>query len=167
VSLKVDDFLNRTKQLPGYGLQSIQVVQAENRIIACAGLWDYSAIFRVRVLHVSARLMVLAYLLRFINLFTNTAKLPSVGEPFKLMYIRDFAFTREAARLSELMDHCLSWAFSYGCNFLSVPLDPADPIIRAIAKYRPIRVAFHVYAKSLKKKAFCNPKMMFVDPIDL
>jgi GNAT superfamily N-acetyltransferase len=165
--LSIDAFLNRTKQLPDYGLQNIQVVEDENRIVACAGLWDYSRILRISVLRVTARLRMLTYILRFANLFTNTMKLPSVGEPFRLMYVRDFAFTGETDPVSELIEHCLNLSYSYGCNFLAFPLDPSNPAIPMIAKYRPIRVSHHIYAKNLKEEVLSTQRMIYSDAMDL
>jgi ribosomal protein S18 acetylase RimI-like enzyme len=165
--LSIDNFLNRTRQLTDYGFQSIQVVEVENRIVACAGLWDYSRILRTSVLRVTARLKMLTYILRFANLFTSTMKLPSVGEFFRLMYVTDFAFTGEAGPVRELIKHCLSFSYSCGCNFLVFPLDPLNPAIPLIAKYRPIRGLYHIYAKSLKEKALSTQRMICVDAMDL
>jgi ribosomal protein S18 acetylase RimI-like enzyme len=166
-SLNIDNFLNRTRQLTDYGFQSIQVVEVENRIVACAGLWDYSRILRTSVLRVTARLKMLTYILRFANLFTSTMKLPSVGEFFRLMYVTDFAFTGEAGPVRELIKHCLSLSYSCGCNFLVFPLDPLNPAIPLIAKYRPIRTLYHIYAKILKEKALSTQRMIYVDAMDL
>jgi ribosomal protein S18 acetylase RimI-like enzyme len=151
--LSIDNFLNRTKQLINYGFQSIQVVEIENRIVACAGLWDYSRIFRTSVLRVTARLKMLTYILKFANLFTSTMKLPSVGEPFRLMYVTDFAFIGETGPIRELIEHCLDLSHSYGCNFLLFPLDPLNPAIPLIAKYRPIRTW-----KKLQRENFERPE---------
>jgi ribosomal protein S18 acetylase RimI-like enzyme len=165
--LSVDSFLNGTRQLADYGFQGIQVVEVENQIVACAGLWDYSRILRTSVLHVTARLKMLTYILKFANLFTSTMKLPSVGEFFRLMYITDFAYTGEASPIRELVKHCLSLSYSCGCNFLLFPLDPLNPAIPLIAKYRPIRGSYHIYAKSLKEKALRTQRMVYVDAMDL
>jgi hypothetical protein len=162
-----DNFLNKTRQLTDYGFQGTQVVEVENRIVACAGLWDYSRIFRTSVLRVKARLKMLTYILKFANLFTNTMKLPSVGEPFRLMYVTDFAFAGKSDPVGELIRHCLSLSYSCGCNFLLFPLDPLNPAIPLIAKYRPIRTSYHVYAKSLRDKALSTRRMVYVDAMDL
>lgn len=161
------DFLDKTKRLPGYGLQNVQVIEEGNRIVACAGLWDYSEIFRVSALRVSAKLRVLRSFLKFISIFRETARLPSVGEPFRLMYVRDFAFIGKMDLVDELVRHCLCLANDRGCNFLSFALDPADPIIPLLAKYKPVRVTYHVYAKSLEQKALSSPTMMYIDAADL
>jgi GNAT superfamily N-acetyltransferase len=165
--LSIDNFLNRTRQLTDYGFQSTQVIEVNNKIVACAGLWDYSRILRASVLHVTAGLKMLTYALRFANLFTNTMKLPSVGEPFKLMYVTDFAFTGETEPVRELIENCLSLSYSSGCNFLVFSLDPLNPTIPMIAKYRPIRISYHIYAKSLKEKALSTQRMTYVDASDL
>lgn len=167
VPLSIDNFLNRTRQLTDYGFQGIQVVGVENRIVACAGLWDYSRIFRTSVLRATPRLKMLSYVLRFANLFTSTMKLPSVGEFFRLMYVTDFAFTGEAGPVRDLIKHCISLSYNCGCNFLMFPLDPLNPAIPLIAKYRPIRTSYHIYAKSLKKKALRTQRMIYVDAVDL
>ncbi|MGD0495924.1 MAG: GNAT family N-acetyltransferase [Candidatus Bathyarchaeia archaeon] len=167
VPLNIDSFLNRTRQLTDYGFQSTQVVEVENRIVACAGLWDYSRILRASVLRVTARLKMLTYILRFANLFTRTMKLPSVGEFFRLMYVTDFAFTGKADPIRELIKHCLSLSYSCGCNFLVFPLDPLNPAIPLIARYRPVRTTYHIYAKSLKDKALSTQRMVYVDAMDL
>jgi ribosomal protein S18 acetylase RimI-like enzyme len=165
--LSIDKFLHRTRQLTDYGLQSTQVVEVENQIVATAGLWDYSGILRTSVLRVTARLKTLTYILRFANLFTSTMKLPSVGEPFRLMYLTDFAFTGETGPVRELIEHCLSLSYGCGCNFLMFPLDPLNTAVPLIAKYRPIRGLYHIYAKSLKEKALSTHRMIYVDAMDL
>lgn len=165
--LNTTDFLDKIKRLPGYGVEKIHVVEDGNQIVACAGLWDYSEIFRICALHVSAKLRIMTYLLKFISIFKSTMKLPSVGEPFRLMYVRDFAFTRETASAEELIKHSLSLACGHGCNFLSFALDSNDPAIPLLAKYKPIKVTYHVYAKSLRDEALSKPTSIYVDPADL
>jgi len=167
VKLTEHDFLKRTEQLPGYGFANIQVTEAENKIQACAGLWDYSKIFTVTALRVSARLAMLRYVLKFINAFKNTMQLPAVGEPFKLLYVRDFAFSGEANTASELVKHCLFLAYSYHCNFLTFALDPADLLIPMISKYNPIRVGYQIHGKNLNNKILQSSRMVYVDPMDL
>jgi ribosomal protein S18 acetylase RimI-like enzyme len=165
--LGIDSFLNRTRQLADYGFKSMLIVKVKNRIVACAGLWDYSRIFRTSVQHVTTKLKVLTYILRFANLFTTTMKLPSVGEQFRLMYVTDFAFTEKMDHVRELLKHCLSLSHSCGCNFLVFPLDPLDPAISLISKYRPIRIAYHIYAKNLKEKPLSTQRMIYVDAMNL
>jgi ribosomal protein S18 acetylase RimI-like enzyme len=165
--LNIDNFLKRTRQLTDHGLQSTQIVEAENRIVACAGLWDYSRILRPSILRVTARLKMLTYILKFANLFTNTMKLPSVGEFFRLMYVTDLAFTEETDSVKELIKNCFSLSYCCGCNFLVFPLDPLDPAIPLIAKYRPTRILYHIYAKSLKEKILSTQRMIYVDAMDL
>jgi ribosomal protein S18 acetylase RimI-like enzyme len=165
--LNIDSFLNRTRQLTDFGFQSTQVVEVENQIVACAGLWDYSRILQTSVLHVTAKLKMLTYILKFANLFTRTMKLPSVGEPFRLMYVTDFAFTGEVDAVKELIKHCLSLSCSCECDFLLFPLDPLNPAIPLIAKYRPVTISYHIYAKSLKEKALSTQRMVYVDAKDL
>ncbi|HVP92112.1 MAG TPA: GNAT family N-acetyltransferase [Acidobacteriota bacterium] len=165
--LSVNNFLEKTRRLTDYGFQGVQVAEAENQIVACAGLWDYSRILRTSVLRVTARLKMLTYVLRFANLFTNTMKLPSVGESFRLMYVTDFAFTGEVSPVRELIKHCISLSYSRGCNFLVFPLDPLNPAIPLIEKYRPVRISYHIYAKSLREKTLSTQRMIFVDAMDL
>jgi hypothetical protein len=165
--LSIDDFLGRTRKLADYGFQGTWVLEFENQIVACAGLWDYSRILRTSVLRVTGKLKALTYILRFANLFKNTVKLPSIGEFFRLMYVTDFALTGEADPVRELIEHCLSLSYSCGCNFLVFPLDSSSPAIPLIAKYRPIRGSYHIYAKSLKERALRAHKMIYVDAIDL
>lgn len=165
--LTEDDFLKKTKQLTDYGLHNIHVVEAADRILACAGLWDYSRILRAKVLRITTKLKMMSYALRFLNLFTDTMKLPSVGEPFRLMYVRDFAYADKLNLVDELIKHCLNIANSRGCNFLVFPLDPSDPTTNLIAKYKPIRITYHIYAKSLKKETLKIQRMIYVDTADL
>jgi len=160
-------FQKKAERLPGYGLQRIQVIEDGKRIAACTGLWDYSEIFRISVLHMSTKLRMLTYFLRFINIFKKTMRLPSVGEPFRLMYAKDFAFAEKTDVAKELIEHCLSLAYSNGCSFLSFILDPADPAIHLLTEYKPIKVKYHVYAKSLNEKDLTSSNMVYIDPADL
>jgi len=165
--LTEDDFLERTRALPGYGIANMQVVEIENNIQACAGLWDYSKIFSITALHVSAKLALMRYLLKFINVFKNTMQLPSVGEPFKIIYVRDFAFAGKAEMVGGLIKHCLCLAYSYNCNFLTFALDPAESIIPAVSKHNPIRTLYQIYAESLNDKILQSPRITYIDPMDL
>jgi hypothetical protein len=167
VPLTDEDFLKKTKQLTDYGLHNIHVVEAADRIVACAGLWDYSRILRAKVLRITIKLKMMSYVLRFLNLFTDTMKLPSVGEPFRLMYVRDFAYADKPNLVGELLKHCLHMANSRGCNFLVFPLDPSDPVVGLIARYKPIRITYHIYAKSLKEQTLKIKRMIYVDTVDL
>jgi hypothetical protein len=47
------------------------------------------------------------------------------------------------------------------------PLDPLNTAVPLIAKYRPIRGLYHIYAKSLKEKALSTHRMIYVDAMDL
>ena len=165
--LTEDDFLERTKKLPGYSLANLQVVEIDSKIQACAGLWDYSKIFSITALHVSAKLTLLRYLLKFIGVFKNTMQMPSVGEPFKISYMRDFAFVGEAEMATEFVKHCLCLAYSYNCSFLTFALDPAESIIPAVSRYNPVRTTYQIYAKSLSDRIMPSPRIVYVDPMDL
>lgn len=158
--------MERTGKLPGYGLVNLQVVEIEDKIEACAGLWDYSKIFSITAVHVSAKLALLRYLLKFINVFKNTMQLPSVGKPFRILYIRDLAFGKPEIA-TELIKHCLCLAYSYNCNFLTFALDPAESIIPAVSKHNPIRTLYRIYTKSLNDKILHNPRITYIDPMDL
>ena len=165
--LGTTDFVDKAERLFGYGLDRIQVAEIEGRIVACAGLWDYSQVWRITALRVSVRLRALGYLLRFVNIFKKTMQLPNVGEPFRLMYVRDFAYDGKMDVAENLVEHCLRVAYDCGCNFLSFPLDPEDPAITMLEKFRPIRGKYYIYAKNLAGKPLSKPATIYIDPADL
>ena len=160
-------FLNKAKKLLGYGLDKIHVATVGSRITGCLGLWDCSGVFRARALRVSTKLKMLSYLLSFINVFESTMRLPSVGEPFRVMYARDFAFTEDISSTEALVEQSLQLAHGYGCTFLSFPLDSQDPVIAVLTKYKPIRTTYHIHAKSLTSEPLAKPTTIYVDPADL
>jgi ribosomal protein S18 acetylase RimI-like enzyme len=161
------DFLEEMNQLPEYGYESIYVDETEGRIHACAGLWDYSKIFRVTALRLSAKLNMLRYVLKFVSIFKDSMKLPAVGEPFKLMYVKDMAFTGKPEISANLIEHCLNHAYTQKSDFLSFPLDSAEPLVQTIAKYKPITVRYHIYAKSLSGEDLKSSQMMYINAADL
>ncbi len=165
--LDATDFADNAKRLPGYSLEQIQVTEAEGEIVASAGLWDYSQIFRITALRVSAKLRALAYLLRFANIFKKTMRLPRVGEPFRLMYVKDFACKERTGAVEELIEHCLCVAHNCGCSFLSFPLDPDDAVAALLTEYKPITAKYHIYARSLTNDPLSNPATIYMDPVDL
>lgn len=165
--LSATDFLNKTEKLPGYGLDKIQIATNGSRITACLGLWDYSEIFRVSTLRVPTKLKMLSYFLSFINIFKTTMRLPSVGEPFRLMYARDFAFTGDANSTEALIEQSLQLAHGHGCNFLSFPLDPQHPLTAVLTEYKPIKTTYHIHARSLTNEPLAKPTTIYVDPADL
>ena len=161
------DFLEGMSSLPGYGYESIYVDKAEGKIQACTGLWDYSKIFRVTALRVSAKLNMLRYVLKFVNIFKDSMKLPAVGEPFKLMYVKDMAFAGKPETAVPLIEHCINQAYAQKSAFLSFPLDAAEPMAQIIAKYKPIIVKNHIYAKSLSGEDLKSSQMAYVNVADL
>jgi hypothetical protein len=58
-------------------------------------------------------------------------------------------------------------AHGCGCNFLSFPLDPEGPATVLLGKRKPIKVRYHVYAKSLTDGPLSSPTAIYVDPDDL
>ena len=167
LALRVPDFLSRTNRLRKYGLRSMLVAEVDNRIVACAGLWDYSAILRATVLQLTMKLKLLSHVLSFLNHFVNTAKLPSVGEALKLIYVTDFAHAEGSLdQAADLIEHCLTLANDYGGHFLSIPFDASDPRTPLLRKHGAVPVMYHVYAKNLKAGTIRTSGMIFADPMD-
>jgi hypothetical protein len=92
---------------------------------------------------------------------------PAIGEPFRVMYVKDCAFAQNACEAKELIDHCLGIAYSHKCNFLSFALDPSEPIISAIAEYKPIKVISHLYGRIFGDESLRTTQPIYVDPMDL
>jgi ribosomal protein S18 acetylase RimI-like enzyme len=166
-TLSVPDFLNRTNRLRKCGLRNVLVAEADNRIVACAGLWDYSRILRATVLQLTMKLNLLSHVLSFFSHFMNVVKLPSVGEELKLTYVTDFAHAEGSLdQVADLVEHCLTLANGYGSHFLCFPFDASDPMLPLIRKYRAVPVTYHLYAKNLKSGTIRTPRMIFADPMD-
>jgi len=61
-----------------------------------------------------------------------------------LVFLRRNAFAGETNLIEDLIRHYPCSAHNYGCNFLSFVLDPADPAVPLLAKYKTIRVTNHI-----------------------
>jgi len=163
-----DKFANRMALLRKCGLRNMLVAESERRIVACAGLWDYSSILRPSILRLTVKLRILSSVLSFLSLFTYTPKLPAVGELFKLSYVIDFANAKGSlSQVENLIKHCLDLARSYGSHFLCFPLDASDPRRKLISKHHAIPVNYHLYGKGLKRNVtWHSSAVSYADPLD-
>ena len=162
-----ESLLARIERLQGYGLVGIYGIEEGGKISACGGLWDYSKIFRVTAVGVSRKLAVLRYLLRLIGMFKETAKLPSMGEPFRLMYVTDLACVGGPETARMLIDYFLGIAHAQNSNFLCFALHPTDPLVPVIRKYKPIEMKYELHERWLKDKSPRKLGIPYIDPVDL
>jgi hypothetical protein len=110
--------------------------------------------------------MMLRYLLRLVGMFKETARLPSVGEPFRLMYVTDLAYVGGPETAQKLIDYSLNMAYSRKSNFLCFAFHPTEPLSPIVTKYRPIEMKYELYGKWLTEK---NPRKLgttYIDPVD-
>ena len=146
-----ESFKSYVNGIPAYGLENFWVVKDEGKIVACAGLWDFSVLGDVYFTKVPFTWKVMGTILGFLSLFTRMPKMPAEGERLKVHYVVDHAFDPKGPdAMSNLMRYLNNILVDAKREGLSVCMDPSDPMFEVIKKLRPETEHLCVFAKAVE-----------------
>ena len=88
-------FESRLKSIPSYGLDNFWVVRDEdNKIAACAGLWDSSMLADLYYAREPTIMKVMKSVFGALSHIMKVPKITAEGEHFNFLYIADYAFDK-------------------------------------------------------------------------
>jgi len=146
-----ESFESYVNGIPAYGLENFLVVKDEGKIVACAGLWDWSVLGNMCYTKEPHIWKVMRGVLGFLSLFGKMPKIPAEGEYFKGHYVTDHAFEPKSSdAMSNLIGYFNNILFDAKRDFFVAQLDPNDPLFGIIKKFKPQIDTWHVFAKAFE-----------------
>jgi ribosomal protein S18 acetylase RimI-like enzyme len=133
VPYTAESFETHINNIPGYGLDKFWIASSDDRIIACAGLWDISALAKMYYAKEPASMRFLGLVFNFLDRFTNMPKIPAENELFVTTFITDYAFTPQGSdAMSNIIKYLNNIIFESQRYFIVAPLTTDDPIVQII-----------------------------------
>ena len=146
-----ESFESQVSRIPAYGLENFWVVKDKGKIVACAGLWDYSVLQKMSIDKSPFSWKVMRAAFGFLGLFTKMPKIPPEGEFFKVQYITDHAFElKRSDAMSNLIAYLNNILIDAKRDAFVALQGANDPIFEITKKSNPSIDTFNLYAKSIE-----------------
>lgn len=145
-------FESRLKFIPGYGLEDFWAIRdKDDKIAACAGLWDSSGLVNLYYAREPAAMKVMKSVFGTLSHITKVPKFPAEGEHFKLLYIVDYAFDKsQPDAMLALLKHLNNISIDRRQDFLTAMTDPEDELFAVMKKLKPQTEIWNVFARSFE-----------------
>jgi N-acetylglutamate synthase-like GNAT family acetyltransferase len=139
------------EKIPDYGLDNFWVAKDKGKVVACAGLWDCSAVaeFCYAIEPTSWKIMGMVF--GFLGRFMKLPKIPKEGEYLHFEYLTHHAFDRQYPEaMQSLLGHLNNILLENGKGGLAAILDREDALFELMKKRQPQMETTFVFAKALK-----------------
>lgn len=145
-------FEARLKVIPWYGRENFWAARDENnKIAACAGLWDNSKLGNLYYAREPAAMKMMRSAFGVLSHITKVPKITAEREHLKLLYIADYAFDKQQP---EAMLALLKWLSNLSIDmkqdYLMTATDPDDDFLALMKKLKPQIETWNILAKSFK-----------------
>jgi ribosomal protein S18 acetylase RimI-like enzyme len=145
-------FEARLKAIPWYGLENFWVVRDKNnKIVACAGLWDNSKLGNLYYAREPVAMKMMRSAFGVLSHITKVPKITAEREHLKLLYIADYAFDKQQP---EAILALLKWLSNLSIDrkqdYLMTATDPDDDFLAVMKKLKPQIETWNIFAKSLE-----------------
>ena len=147
------NFESYANGIPAYGLENYWVVKDYGKIVACAGLWDFTVLGEICYTKEPLLWKVMGLVFKLLSLFGKIPKIPAEGEYLKSYFITDHAFKIDNPdAMSNLIRYFNNILVDAGIDFFAPILDPNDPLFEIIKKFKPQVETWYVFAKAIEKE---------------
>jgi ribosomal protein S18 acetylase RimI-like enzyme len=145
-------FESHLKLIPSYGPENFWVVRdKDNKIAACAGLWDSSKLANLYYAREPTAMKIMKSVFGALSHITKVPKFPAEGEHFRLLYIVDYAFDkRQPDAMLALLKYLNNLSIDMRQDFLMAVTDPEDDLLAVMKKLKPQTETWNVFAKSFE-----------------
>ncbi len=145
-------FEARLKSVPWYGSENFWVVRGENnKIVACAGLWDSSKLADIYYAREPTAMKIMRSIFGVLNHITKVPKVTSEGENLELLYIADYAFDkRQPEAMLALLKHLSNLSIDMDQDYLMTAVDPEDGFLAVMKKLKLQIETWSIFAKSFE-----------------
>lgn len=142
----------RLRFIAGYGPENFWVVKDKNnKIAACAGLWNSSELANLYYAREPVAMKVMKSIFRALSLITKVPQFPAEGEHFRVLYIVDYAFDkRQPDAMLALLKYLNNISIDRRQDFLMAMTDPEDDLLAVMKKLKPQTETWNLFAKSFE-----------------
>ncbi len=145
-----ESFESYINGIPAYGLENFWVVKENGKMVACAGLWDYSILQKMSMSKLPFSWKVMRVVFGFLGLFTKMQKIPAEGDIFKPQFLTDHAFElKKSDAMSNLIAYINNILIDEKRDVFVAAQSSNDPIFEITKKSNPSIDTFNFYAKSI------------------
>jgi len=145
-----ESFESYLNGIPAYGLENFWVVKENGKIVACAGLWDYSILQKMSMVKVPTSWKVMGVVFGFLGLFMKMPKIPAEGDIFKPQFLTDHAFEQKKPdAMSNLIAYINNILIDAKRDVFVATQSSNDPIFEVTKKWNPSIDTFNFYAKPI------------------
>jgi ribosomal protein S18 acetylase RimI-like enzyme len=145
-------FESHLKLVPSYGPENFWVIRdKDNKIAACAGLWDSSKLFKLYYAREPAAMKAMTSVLGALSHIMKVPKFPAEGEHIRVLYIVDHAFDKKQPdAMLALLKYLNNISINREQDFLMAMTDPEDDLLTVMKKLKPQTETWNVFAKSFE-----------------
>ena len=135
-----------------YGPENFWVVKdKDNKIAACAGLWDSSKLANLYYAREPTAMKIMKSVFGALSHITKVPKFPVEGEHFRFLYIVDYAFDKKQPdAMLALLKYLNNLSIDMRQDFLMAVTDPEDNLLAVMKKLKPQTETWNVFAKSFE-----------------
>jgi ribosomal protein S18 acetylase RimI-like enzyme len=147
----VQSFEERLKVIPWYGLENFWVVRDNNKIVACAGIWDNSKIGDLYYAREPSLLKVMRSVFGVLGHIAQVPKITAEREHLKLFYIADYAFDKgQSEAMLALLKRLINLSIDMKQDYLITATGMNDDFLAVMKKLKPQIETWSMFAKSFK-----------------
>jgi GNAT superfamily N-acetyltransferase len=145
-------FEARLKAVPWYGSENFWMARGgDNKIVACAGLWDSSKLADLYYAREPAAMKIMGSIFGVLSHITKVPKITVEGECFKFLYIADYAFDKKQPEaMLALFKHLSNLSIDLKQDYLMTATDPEDNFLAVMKKLKPQIDIWSIFAKSFE-----------------
>ncbi|WP_292391458.1 GNAT family N-acetyltransferase [Methanosarcina sp. UBA5] len=152
VPFTAQTFEAHLKDVPWYGLENFWAVRDKNnKIVACAGLWDNSKLGNLYYAREPAAMKMMRSAFGVLSHITKVPKITAEREHLKLLYIADYAFDkRQPEAMLALLKRLSNLLIDMKQDYLMTATDPDDDFLAVTKKLKPQIETWNIFAKSFE-----------------
>lgn len=136
-------FLERT---PGHSLEQEQVLQTEHGPAACAGVWDWGSITKVRVVSTTWPMKLKGLLLDMLKWLRPVPRMAKPGQELKQWCLTSLGF-KSPEDLAALLARINNLALAQGVDTVFLMAQDAPWVAEALGEFISIPVTMHLVVK--------------------
>jgi predicted N-acetyltransferase YhbS len=157
--------LRELARVPGFGPDSLLVLEENGTVRACAGFWDASQIERVIMRSLSLRLRATAFALDLARVVREAPRVPRPGETLTQWLLAPIGWER-IEQLNALFAALNNRAKKEQIGQLFLLCEAKHPILDALAGFFRVDVGLHLFVHPLAPNTRLESGPLYVAPTD-
>jgi N-acetylglutamate synthase-like GNAT family acetyltransferase len=164
-AISADELIRGIERTPGHSLAGLRVLEARGRIVACAGVWDWSAVERITVLGLKPGLRLLGSGLDLVRRVLPAPRVPHVGEVLQQWLLAPLGL-EDPAELGALVRAINGRALAEGVGQMFMMSERGAPVLDALQGFFTVTMGMRLVFKSLLPGVKIGDRPLYVPATD-